>query len=332
MKLSKLAVNVLVGLGLLLVPTLSYADGLALKIEPGLALPLTKPQSQLFDPGIAQSVKGYYGLTSYLDIGPSASFLYLPAANSAVHSGSAWSVGGGLRLKRPHEDGDVSPWIDSDLQYTHTGEVGRPSISVAVGVAAPLDDARSLWFGPFVRYQNVIQTSGDSLDNRNAKVAIVGLSLEFGKGAEPKPVIVKTVEVRQVPCPKPEPTPPVVEKKVVPVAPLELKHKIQFAWDSAALDQVATKTLDEVAKKLQDNKNYRVQVQGHASSEGQVAHNTVLSLNRAKAVLAYLVSKGVAANRLETKAFGSSVAVESNSTTAGRVANRRAEFVLLIVE
>lgn len=86
--------------------------------------------------------------------------------------------------------------------------------------------------------------------------------------------------------------------------------------------------LDEVALALKDNPKFRVQVDGHASSEGDDAHNQTLSEARATAVLDYLVTKGIAKDRLVSKGFGSTVPAETNATEAGRVANRRVEFVV----
>ena len=89
--------------------------------------------------------------------------------------------------------------------------------------------------------------------------------------------------------------------------------------------------LDEVVKALQDNRGFRVQLEGHASSEGDDVHNQTLSEQRAQAVLDYLVSHGVAPGRLASKGFSSSVPTESNTTAAGREANRRVEFVVSFI-
>jgi outer membrane protein OmpA-like peptidoglycan-associated protein len=109
---------------------------------------------------------------------------------------------------------------------------------------------------------------------------------------------------------------------------LQLKDKIAFAWDSAVLDEIARPALDEVAQTLRTNLNFRVQVDGHASSEGGEAHNQILSEDRASAVVDYLVARGVAKDRLVSKGFSSSVPADTNTTAAGRVTNRRVEFVV----
>jgi outer membrane protein OmpA-like peptidoglycan-associated protein len=86
--------------------------------------------------------------------------------------------------------------------------------------------------------------------------------------------------------------------------------------------------LDEVAQALKDNKSFRVQIEGHSSSEGGDGHNQTLSEQRAEAVLDYLIGKGIPRERLVSKGFSSSVPIDSNATSAGREANRRVEFVV----
>ena len=110
---------------------------------------------------------------------------------------------------------------------------------------------------------------------------------------------------------------------------MELKEKIQFEHDSPVLETVSHPLLNEVAKVLQDNKTLRVEIDGHASSEGEEDHNQALSEGRARAVLDFLADKGIARNRLSAKGFSSSQPISSNTTEAGRETNRRVEFVVI---
>ena len=72
-----------------------------------------------------------------------------------------------------------------------------------------------------------------------------------------------------------------------------------------------------------------VQVEGHTDNTGDAALNRTLSNDRAKAVVDYLVSKGVAAERLKPMGFGPDRPAEDNATPKGRDANRRVEFNIL---
>jgi len=101
---------------------------------------------------------------------------------------------------------------------------------------------------------------------------------------------------------------------------------VNFVTGSATLTGPSTTTLDRVAKLLTDAKSVRAEVQGHTDSQGDAAANLALSTARAKAVVAYLVGKGIAADRLVAKGYGETQPIASNDTDAGRAKNRRVVF------
>jgi outer membrane protein OmpA-like peptidoglycan-associated protein len=70
-------------------------------------------------------------------------------------------------------------------------------------------------------------------------------------------------------------------------------------------------------------------VYGHTDSRGARQMNTNLSKARAASVVQYLVSKGIAAGRLESDGFGPDKPLESNDTEDGRAKNRRVEFKII---
>jgi len=339
-------------------PRLAPGLKLSVSVEPSLAVALTDPQAQRTDTGLGQTVKLLFGVTRYLAVGPTAAYTTLPAAASMPTSGAAWAFGGGARVMRPHDAVGwygVSPWIDADLLYVRTGELDRLGFASAVGVAVPIDDRRRFWIGPYARYFQILQGERAGFDNRDAKVLQVGISLEAGFGLEPARTRLATAEpTAVVPAPVEAADPdrdhdgvsdatdlcpdvagpvagagcPAYEKVIIKPDKLELKERIAFAWDSALLDETSRPALDQVAQALNDNPNFRVQVDGHASSEGGEAHNQALSEQRASVVLDYLVARGVAKSRLVSMGFSSSMPAASNSTAAGRVTNRRVEFVV----
>lgn len=324
------------------------------RLEPGVAIPLSEPQSNRFNVGGDLMVKVAFGLTSYFDLGPSVGVMVLPNSSTHLETGSAWMFGGGVRMKRPRDATNkgrgfsaVSPWIDSDLQYVRTGDLNRFGWAIGLGAHVPTSEDRNLWVGPFVRYQGVVQEDNNlKLDTRDAKVLVAGLSFELGPPR--KKVLVLPVRVNYCPdrdddgmpdgvdrCPD---VPGPVDNFGCPVnrppsrAELQdLKQVIQFDLDSSKLDRAATHALDLVAAKLL-NKGYKdIMVEGHASSEGPLEHNNVLATQRAQAVLKYLVSKGVPSSKLTARGFGVSKPKDSNETKAGREHNRRAEFVVSFI-
>ena len=87
--------------------------------------------------------------------------------------------------------------------------------------------------------------------------------------------------------------------------------------------------LDKVAALMNDNPKLIIQINGYTDNVGKPADNLLLSVNRAKAVIGYLQSKGIAANRLAGKGFGEGKPVASNNTNEGKAANRRTELSVI---
>ena len=339
-------------------PMPAQVGDFALKVEPGVALPLTDPQSDVFKVGGGQTIKALWTVNKYLDVGPSVSFMALPAENALGDFGTAWTFGGGLRVKRPHDVPDhdafyaISPWADADALYVRTGGLNRAGFAVAAGLSVPIGEARVFWIGPFVRYLHIMQQpERTGFDNHDAKILSLGVSLEVGNGIQREREAVAAAEARTIEtfyCPDRDKDGvpdnvdrcpdvagpmdnwgcPAYKKLVIKRDKLELKEKIYFAWDQAVLQDVSFPVLDEVVQALKDNKGFRVQVEGHTSSEGSDDHNQTLSEKRAEAVLDYLEAHGIGRERLVSTGFASSVPVDTNATIAGRENNRRVEFVV----
>lgn len=119
------------------------------------------------------------------------------------------------------------------------------------------------------------------------------------------------------PTPAPEPAP----------APRKLILKdVFFDTDKAVIRETGKAKLDEVAASLGEWGKVRIEVAGHTDSTGSAAYNKKLSKKRAEAVKAYLVGKGIEAERLQAVGYGEAKPIASNKTREGRAKNRRVEL------
>lgn len=132
------------------------------------------------------------------------------------------------------------------------------------------------------------------------------------------------------PPPPPPPARPVPPPAAAPAAPTS--QKVTFAadaffdFDKAVLKPEGKARLNDLVSKLQGVTLEVIIATGHTDSIGSVAYNQKLSVRRAEAVKAYLVSKGIEANRIYTEGKGKSQPIASNKTAAGRAKNRRVEI------
>jgi OmpA-OmpF porin, OOP family len=125
------------------------------------------------------------------------------------------------------------------------------------------------------------------------------------------------------PAPKPEGKPTPVAEKVTFAA------DVLFDFDRAVVKPEGRSKLDDLASKVR-NINLEVVIAiGHADSVGSDAYNQGLSVRRAEAVKAYLISKGVETNRIYTEGKGEKQPVASNNTKEGRAKNRRTEIEVI---
>lgn len=107
---------------------------------------------------------------------------------------------------------------------------------------------------------------------------------------------------------------------------------IQFETGKSTIKKSSYSILDQVVGVMNENPAYNLEIHGHTDSQGDDAKNMTLSDSRAAAVRDYLVSKGVAANRLKSFGHGETEPVADNKTSAGRAQNRRVEFKVMFWE
>lgn len=114
----------------------------------------------------------------------------------------------------------------------------------------------------------------------------------------------------------------------VPVPPQKLVlDGVNFDFDKATLRQEDIAIIDKDVTGLDKWGNVNIEVAGHTDSRGSDKYNMKLSQRRAEAVRNYLISKGIAADRLTAKGYGESQPVADNATDEGRFKNRRVELI-----
>ena len=116
---------------------------------------------------------------------------------------------------------------------------------------------------------------------------------------------------------------PAEAKPVVAAEKITLQADAYFDFDKSTLKAEGKAKLDELAGKLGMVNVETIVATGHTDSVGADAYNQSLSVRRANAVKAYLVSKGVAAERVLVEGKGETQPVASNATKDGRAQNRR---------
>ena len=109
----------------------------------------------------------------------------------------------------------------------------------------------------------------------------------------------------------------------------EMCIRDRFETGSATLLVASNKIVDNVYQVLVDAPYLRLRIEGHTDAEGGDAANLALSEDRARAVMQYLVRKGIEPSRLESVGYGETRPIDTNRTASGRARNRRVEFLIL---
>lgn len=129
-------------------------------------------------------------------------------------------------------------------------------------------------------------------------------------------------------CPLPQdpasvkPAEPVQEEVIT----LSDAGDVMFAFNQSELTPTAKSQLDSIMGKLQDADVISIKVIGFTDSVGSDAYNQGLSERRASSVAEYLLSQGVAPNKITSEGKGESQPVADNETDEGRAKNRRVEL------
>jgi outer membrane protein OmpA-like peptidoglycan-associated protein len=120
-----------------------------------------------------------------------------------------------------------------------------------------------------------------------------------------------------------------VELHKVKVGTKIVLRNIFFDFDKATLRPESASELERLHQLMVDVPTLKIEISGHTDNKGSAEYNKELSEKRAKSVVDYLISKGVAANRLKFAGYGFERPMATNDTDQGRQLNRRTEFEII---
>ncbi len=136
---------------------------------------------------------------------------------------------------------------------------------------------------------------------------------------------------KQIPVAPSQGTPVMTVKEESPkteAAPVQPRLRVvYFDFDLYDISDLASGILDELAAEMKAEPALNVLVVGHTDSRGSEEYNARLSLERAEAVKAYLVEKGISGGRIATQGVGAAQPAADNDNDGGRALNRRAVII-----
>ena len=108
-----------------------------------------------------------------------------------------------------------------------------------------------------------------------------------------------------------------------------LLNQLVFSQSKSTLDTTSFPELDHVARMMKQYPSLEILLEGHTDNQGDITKNVQLSEDRVQEVKRYLIAKGIAEVRIQTKAWGPARPIASNLTEQTRQKNRRVEFTIL---
>ena len=163
-------------------------------------------------------------------------------------------------------------------------------------------------------------------------VALLGSAIGWEPDTQLAPAWVGSLDEKKVPLPPPE----LLQGKTIQTeyAPnitstvSSKSYSIEFETGSSTIKPSSYKMLDDIFESAVVAEGLKLGVYGHTDNSGSDATNIPLSEQRANAVKAYLLKKGMKAERVESKGFGSTKPITDNNSAEGKAKNRRVEIVL----
>lgn len=228
----------------------------------------------------------------------------------------------GLDFKLGLPNGNWLPY--AKLGYARVNGRGDAYASAVGGSGAHLGLGVEYKFAPnwslAGEWTNSTGKSGATkLKNNNLTL---GLNYYFDKPYVAAPVVAAAAAA-------PAPAPSETWKTLLENKPVCIEGA-NFEFDSTKLRSGEIKKLNEVVSFTEKYKDAQLESSGHTDSTGTEEYNQKLSEGRAESVKAYMVKKGVSANRIDTIGYGESRPMADNATSEGRELNRRVEICTVL--
>jgi len=161
----------------------------------------------------------------------------------------------------------------------------------------------------------------------DARAAVAGLlSGKLGDG------VLYSLDITYRAPPPPEKIKPTPEECQEQLQAVQTGAKIAFEPGSATIAEESLGVMNRIADILKDCGEILLEIQGHTDSQGRESMNLELSQARANSVLNELIARRVLTASYEAHGYGETQPIADNKTEAGREANRRIEFHLILPE
>ena len=192
-----------------------------------------------------------------------------------------------------------------------TVEVGRTSTVTADAQDPDGDTLRYRWSAPSGTFQNQADRQTTWTAPQQEGPVPVTVTVDDGRGGTASDSV--TIQVVR--------TRPIVELNF---------EDVYFDFDRSSLRPEALRLLDDAVARLQANPDKSIVIEGHTCSIGTAEYNLALGSRRADSVRQYLASRGVPANRMETRSYGEERPKFDNTREETRRLNRRAALVVKV--
>ena len=227
----------------------------------------------------------------------------------------------------------------SFIPYVHAGymKIDQGTAAGGLGLMFPIYLGKVVRIVPDFRYAIFPNAAINREGNKSGRIgpgsnlsATIGLAFNLGGKLVPKTVYVDRESIKYVDKPYAVHDTVYVTRPDIGGKTQEVNEFLQnttlFEFDSFKITEEAKLGLDRVVDWMKRYPKVTAKVDGHTDNIGTEAYNQELSEKRAKAIVDYLVDKGIASNRLSYEGHGYSQPVGDNNTWLGRHQNRRIEI------